>query len=310
MSTLEKSLRDYLALHRAVGFKLHDTERCLKHFVSFMHQRGECRITTQLAYEWATQPTRATPAHWAQRLGYVRRFARYLQAGQPDTEVPPTQLIPARYARAKPYLYSREEITRLMAAAKALSPGNRLPGLSYHCLFGLLTATGLRISEALALTREEVDLDHGILTVRAGKLGKSRLVPLHFSTQRMLKDYARRRDALIGEPRSSYFLVAAGGGRLWGPKVRVAFYALSRKIGLRGATDRRGPRLHDLRHRFAIETLRRWYRCGQNVETLLPALSTYLGHVNIQDTYWYLSACPELLNAAAQRLQKRWEVRS
>lgn len=310
MKALANSLREYLALRRAVGFKLHDAERCLKHFVSFMQQRGECRITTALAYEWATQPTRATPAHWAQRLGYVRRFARYLQAGQPDTEVPPMQLIPAHYARAKPYLYSREEITRLMAAARALSPENRLPGLSYHCLIGLLTATGLRISEALALTREDVDLDHGILTVRAGKFGKSRLAPLHFSTQRMLKDYARRRDALIGEPRSSYFLVAAGGGRLWGPNVRVAFYALSRTTGLRGASDRRGPRLHDLRHRFAIETLRRWYRCGQNVETLLPALSTYLGHVNIRDTYWYLSACPELLNAAAHRLQKRWEARS
>jgi len=310
MNTLENSLRDYVAVHRAVGLKFHVAERCLKQFVSFMNQRGACRITTQLAYEWATQPAGAKPAHWANRLGYVRRFARYVQADRCDTEVPPAQLIPVCNARAKPYLYSHKEIARLMAAAKALSPGNRLPGLSYHCLFGLLAVTGLRVSEALALTHEDVDFDHGILTVRAAKFGKSRLVPLHRSTHRILKGYVRQRDALIGEPRSPYFFVASGGGRLWGSRVRVAFYALSRQIGLREPSDHHGPRLHDFRHRFAIETLRRWYRCGQNVEALLPALSTYLGHVNIQHTYWYLSACPELLNAAAQRLQRQWEVRS
>lgn len=197
-----------------------------------------------------------------------------------------------------------------MAAAKALSPGNRLPGLSYSCLFGLLSVSGLRVGEALALTRDDVDLAHGVLTVRAAKFGKSRLVPLHPSTQRVLKDYARRRDALIGEPRSPYFLVAEEGGRLWGPTVRVAFYTLSRQVGLRGPTDRSGPRLHDFRHRFAVETLRRWYRRGQDIDIHLPALTTYLGHVNIQDTYWYLSACPELMKVAAQRLEQRWEVRS
>lgn len=310
MSTLERSLREYVAYHRAVGFKFLDQQHCLENFLSFMDERGARRITTRLAYEWATQPTRATPAHWAQRLGNVRRFARFVQVHRPDTEVPPPQLIPARSKRAKPYLYSQTEITRLMAAAKALSPGSRLPGLSYHCLFGLLTTTGLRIGEALTLSRDDVDLVRGILTVRGAKFGKSRLVPLHRSTQRMLQDYALRRDALIGQPRSPYFLVAKEGGRLWGPTVRVAFYTLCRQIGLRGPTDRHGPRLHDFRHRFAVETLRRCYQSGQDVETLLPALSTYLGHVNIQDTYWYLSACPELMNAAARRLERRWEVHS
>jgi len=309
MNTLEKALRDYVALHRAMGFKFHQAEWCLKHFVSFMNQRGASRITAQLAYEWAIQPAQAKPARWAERLGFVRRFARYMQTDHPDTEVPPAHLIAAHNARAKPYLYSHEEIARLMAAAKALSPGDRLPGLSYCYLIGLLAATGLRISEALALTNEDVDLNLGILTVRASKFGKSRLVPLHRSTKRMLNAYARRRDALIGEPRSPYFLVAPRGGRLWGPTVRVAFYALSRQIGLRGQNDRHGPRLHDLRHRFAVETLHRWYGCGQDAEVLLPSLSTYMGHVNIQDTYWYLSACPELLGAAAERLQRRWEAR-
>jgi integrase/recombinase XerD len=308
MNALEKGLTDYVALHRSMGFKFQNAEWYLTRFVSFMNQRGARRITTQLAYEWATQPARAKPATLAARLGFVHRFARYMQADHPDTEVPPLQLIAAHNTRANPYLYSREEITRLMAAAQALSPGNRLPGLSYRYLIGLLAVTGLRISEAMALTNEDVDLNLGILTVRASKLGKSRLIPLHRSTTRMLNDYARQRDALIGEPRSPYFLVASWGGRLWGPTVRVAFYALSRRIGLRQENDRHGPRLHDLRHRFAVETLRRWYSSGQDVEVLLPSLSTYMGHVNIQDTYWYLSACPELTGVAAQRLQRRWEA--
>ncbi|MBP6106670.1 MAG: tyrosine-type recombinase/integrase [Steroidobacteraceae bacterium] len=310
MNTLQSALRDYVMLRRALGFKFREQEQSLTQFVSFLNARGARCITTPLALEWAVQPAQAKPARWAQRLSYIRGFARHLQAEYPDTQPPSTQLIPARFMRAKPYLYTEEEIGRLMAAAKELSPGNRLPGLSYYCLFGLLAVTGLRIGEALALRRDDVDLDNGVLTIRGTKFGKSRLVPLHLSTQRMLRRYARQRDAWIGGPRSPYFLVAKEGGRLWGPTVRVAFYDLSRQIGLRGQSDRTGPRLHDFRHRFAVETLLRWYRGGQNIETHLPALSTYLGHCSVQNTYWYLSACPQLMGAAAQRLEKRWEVRS
>jgi len=306
MKTLHKALQDYAMLRRSLGFKFQEQEQILKYFVSFMNERGARCITTRLAFEWAVQPAHAKASRWAQRLSYVRGFARYLQAEDPATEIPATQLIPAHFERAKPYLYTQEEIARLMRAAKAISPGNTLPGLSYHCLFGLLTVTGLRVGEALALTHDNVDLEEGLLTIRGAKFGKSRLVPLHLSTQRMLRCYARQRDALLGEPRSPYFLVAQEGGRLWGPTVRVAFYELSRQIGLRGPSDRSGPRLHDFRHRFAVETLLRWYRAGQDIEVHLPALSTYLGHTNIHDTYWYLSACPELMSAAAQRLEKRW----
>ncbi len=310
MNTLQESLSDYVNLHRSLGFKYREQERTLKHFVSFMSERGARIITTQLSYEWAILPKLAKPSHWALRLCYVRGFARHLQASQPSTQVPPMHMIPARSARAKAHLYTEQEIVRLMAAAKALSPGNRLPGLSYHCLLGLLAVSGLRIGEALALTRDDVDLDNGILTVRVNKGGKFRLVPLHSSTLHVLGQYARQRDALIGEPRSPYFLVAEEGGRLWGPRVRVAFYQLSREIGLRGPADRYGPRLHDLRHRFASEVLQRWYQTGKDIEVHLPALSTYLGHCNIQSTYWYLSASPQLMGAAVRRLENRWEVRS
>jgi integrase len=309
MNSLQKALHDYVSLRRSLGFKFVEQQRCLKHFVGFMNARGVGYITTTLALEWATQPQGAKPGHWARRLAYVRGFARHLQVEHPCTQVPPMQLLPMRCSRAKPYLYSQQEIRQLLAAAKAYSPGDRLPGLSYHCLFGLLAVTGMRINEALTLTREDVDLKAGVLTVRAAKLGKSRLLPLHRSTQRMLKNYAARRDTLLGE-RSPYFLVAEEGGRLWGPTVRVAFYELSRQIGLRGPRDRSGPRLHDFRHRFSIEALLRWYRAGRDVELHLPALSTYLGHCNVQDTYWYLSACPELMSAAARRIEKRWEGHS
>jgi integrase len=310
MNSFRKALHDYVSLRQSLGFKFVEQQRCLKHFVAFMNMRGARCITTTLALEWATQPKGAKPGHWARRLAYVRGFARHLQVEFPHTQVPSMQLLPTSCTRARPYLYSQQEIRRLLSAARAYSPGDRLPGLSYHCLFGLLAVTGMRISEALTLTREDVDLEVGVLTVRAAKLGKSRLLPLHRSTQRILKSYAERRDALLGEPRSPYFLVAEEGGRLWGPTVRVAFYELSRQIGLRGPRDRSGPRLHDFRHRFSIEALLRWYRAGKDVELQLPALSTYLGHCNVQDTYWYLSACPELMSAAARRVEKRWEGHS
>jgi integrase len=308
MNTLQKALADYVSRRRSLGFKFLEQERVLKQFVSFMNDQGWLEITTKLAYEWAVQAADVKASHWARRLSYVRGFARHVQADYPGTQVPSLQLIPVCYARTKPYLYTTAQIEQLMVAAKALSPGNRLPGLSYHCLFGLLAVTGLRTGEALRLQRGDVDLIHGVLTIRGTKFGKSRLVPGHASTRRMLGDYADRRDALIGTPRSPYFLIAKEGGRLWGPSVRVAFYELSRQIGLRGPTDRNGPRLHDFRHRFAVEVLRRWYREGQKIETHLPALSMYLGHCSIQNTYWYLSACPQLMSAAAQRLERRWAV--
>jgi integrase len=310
MNALKKALKDYVAFKRAMGLKFRDEERSLESFLSFMKDRRATRITSQLAYDWATQPKKAQAAYWARRLGDVRRFASYLQAYVPDTEIPPDHLIPGRSRRAKPYLYSHLEIRQLMAAARDLSPGEQLPGLSYHCLIGLLATTGLRVGEALNLKRDDVDLDHGTLTIRAAKFNKSRLVPLHRSTIHALRRYAQRRDALVGAPRRAHFLVAQRGGRLWGPRVRTAFNKASRRIGLRKPDDSRGPRLHDFRHRFAVEALRRWYRRGKDVENLLPVLSTYLGHVNIQDTYWYLSACPELMSAAAKRLDKRWEIYS
>jgi len=173
-----------------------------------------------------------------------------------------------------------------------------------------LVVTGLRISEALALARQDVDLHEGLLTIRHSKFGKSRLVPLHRSTQRVLAQYAKRRDQKLASNATVSFLVSDRGRPLESSTVRRTFYQLSHHTGLRRPADHHGPRLHDFRHRFAVQTLVEWYRSGQDVERRLPILSTYLGHAHLSDTYWYLSACPELMGLAKQRMERRWEARS
>jgi integrase len=247
-------------------------------------------------------------ASWALRLTDVRGFARHVANIDPQTEVPPAGILP-RLKRAKPYVYSDAEIDALLAAALALPPAGGLRRWTYHCLFGLIAVTGMRLSEAIGLQRDDVDLDNGVLTVRQTKFGKSRLVPLHPTTRAALRSYAARRDAHLGSRCGPHFLVAERGGRLLHQYVHRVFWRLSRETGLRRPGDHSGPRVHDFRHRFAIRTLLGWYRQGTDIEQQLPALSTYLGHACVRDTYWYLSACPELMQEAARRLDRRREAK-
>ena len=226
----------------------------------------------------------------------------------PSTEVPPLGLLPYRPQRAQPYFYSDHEIRTLLKAAKTRPSIDPLRPWTYRCLFGLLAVTGLRLGEALSLRAGDMDWSEGILTIRGAKFGKSRLVPLHASTCKVLADYAKRRDERFGVRAEGHFLVKLNGNRLDKGEVHRAFYILSRQIGLRAVDASRGPRLHDFRHRFAVETLLRWYRNGEDPKRRLPILSTYLGHAHVTDTYWYLTGTPELLGAAAKRLEKRWEA--
>ncbi|WP_090593715.1 tyrosine-type recombinase/integrase, partial [Mycolicibacterium brumae] len=262
---------------------------------------GAQRVTVELALRWATEPVGADPVWHGARLSAVRGFARYLAAIDPATEIPPADLLPGRSHRAVPYLYTDAEIAALMAEARNLR--SRLRGMTYATLIGLLAATGLRIGEAIALDRGDVDLPGALITVRNAKFGKSRQLPLHSSVTNALTCYAETRDALCPSPRTDAWFVSNAGTRLIYKNAHEVFHQLTERVGLRARGPRCRPRPHDLRHTFAIATVLDWYRDGDDVASRMPLLSTYLGHVSPSDTYWYLSAAPELLIEAAQRLE-------
>lgn len=300
-------------MRRDLGFKLHDTGKGLLDFAAFMKRRRASYITQALALAWAQQPANVQPAHWAQRLSFVRGFARHRSATDPRTQIPAVGLLPFQPRRARPYLYSDDEIQSLLRAALEIpcryERGELRPWV-YYCLFGLLSVSGLRLGEARNLELQDVDLQAAVLTIRGAKLGKTRLVPLHASTCKVLADYiARRRSHWAERPVSSYLFVSSWGNRLDGGEIHRTFYALSRQIGLRSASDSHGPRLHDMRHAFATNTLVHWYKSDQDPERRLPILSAYLGHVHVADTQWYLSASPELMREAMRRLEHCWEDR-
>ena len=241
MKPLRQAIDDYVRLRRSLGFKLRDMADDLRDFAAFLEQKAAPFVTTELAMEWAMQPADHQPSDWAQRLSFVRVFARHWHATDPRTEIPPTGLLPFRPQRARPYLYSELEIQNLLAAALKLSPSQGLRPRTYHCLFGLLSVTGLRISEALKLEQPDVDLGEGILTIRQTKFGKTRLVPLHTSTRDVMADYVRRRGRFLRNASSPCFFLNDPGRRLDGSAVRRTFSDLSRQIGLRGPEDHKGP---------------------------------------------------------------------
>jgi integrase len=241
----------------------------------------------------------------------VRGFAKWVSAIDPRTEVPPEGLLPCQYRRKPPYIYSDDEIDRIIRAAQKLPSSMGLRAVTYATIFGLLIATGMRVNEVLGLDREDVDLAEGVLTIRQTKFDKSRFVPIHSTTGRALEDYAEKRDRALSQPATPGFFISERGTRIKGCSVRYNFAKISQKIGLRAPAKGHGhgPRLHDMRHRFAIRTLIDWYRAGLDVEREIPKLSTYLGHVHVNDTYWYLEADPEILQLATERVvEARKEV--
>jgi integrase len=303
MSSLGEALNEYLSIRRALGFELREVAGCLRTFVTFLETNSATHITTELALRWATRPGASQPSTWAWRLGMVRRFAAWLSAAEPRTEIPPAGLLPYRYHRRRPHIFSDEEIEQLLGLAAQLPSEKGLRAHTYATLFGLLAVSGMRVNEAVKLDSLDVDLGQGILTVRRTKFGKSRHVPVHPSTVAALKQYADTRDRMIAKPIQAFF-VSERGTRITDCMARYTFARLSQQLGLRGATQGhgRGPRLHDMRHRFAARTLIHWYRSGIDVERELPKLATYLGHVHINETYWYLEAVPELLQLATERV--------
>jgi integrase len=297
-SDLSRHLADYLRLRRSLGFKLVSDGVVLRQFIASLEQAGATTVTAQAAIAWAQLPQGVNPINWVHRLGAVRGFARYLHAIDPMTEIPAGDVFTRPMCRADPFQYSPADLARLLEAAGGLRPVLR--AATYETLFGLLAVTGARIGETLALQRDDVDLDDGVITANGSKADHPRLVPLHPSTTEALRRYAELRDRLRPTPRSTAFFISIRGTRLVYGCVRHTFIELTTAIGLRTTAVK--PRIHDMRHSFAVNQLLDWYRSGIDPAGRMPALSIYLGHINPAGTYWYLSAVPELMQLAAQRL--------
>lgn len=305
MSPLRQELERYLTIRRSLGYDLGTAARVLRRFVAFAEGQGAEHITPDLFIRWQEAFGAAGRQTWSARLGMVRLFAQWLHGLDPAHEAPPQGLIPGRRRRPRPHIYSEAEITSIIAAAAELPSIYGLRGLVYGTLFGLIATTGLRIGEALALDTGDVDLEAGVLTIRRGKLGKARLVPIDDSVVRRLGAYVEERDRLLGAHAPALF-VNDQGGRVGDCGARYNFAHVCQQLGLRPpqrfGRHGRGPRIHDLRHTFAARTIIGWYRNGDDPAREMIKLTTYLGHASPENTYWYIEAVPELLELAAQRV--------
>lgn len=302
MSRLAEALTDYLTIRRRLGFKLERAEHLLRDFVTYLEQRGAGTVTTELALAWARRPAQAHPSWHAVRLAVVRVFARHLRTLDAATEVPPDDILPRHRRRATPFLYRTSDVEALMATANKMPSEFR--AATYATLIGLLSVTGMRVGEAIRLDLDDIDFSQGLMTIRMSKFGKSRQVVLHPSAVDALRAYVRRRRRLRPPPTTPAFLVSTAGTRLIYKNVHFTFHQLVQKASIRPLSPRCRPRIHDLRHTFAVNTLLAWYRDGLDVPSRMHLLSTQLGHGDPAATYWYLSASPELLGLAGQRLER------
>ena len=291
---------DYLTVRRSLGYKLDNAEYILGRFIGYLHDHDAQGVTVHHALEFATAPPAASPRTQALRLSAIRCFARWAKCQDPDIEVPPARLIPARPTRVAPYIYTAEEIHALLDAAAVLRP--ELRAATFRTLFGLMAATGIRTGEAVGLDIASLDPDGHTLTVR-GKYGKIRMLPLHPTVVDALTGYLHQRDRLLPAAHCPALLISSRGTRLRAPNVQQTFRGLVQRAGLRTASSSCRPRPHDLRHTFAVSTMLDAYRSGADPAVVLPVLSTWMGHAEPSDTYWYLSGTAELMAAAVERLE-------
>jgi integrase len=303
MNPLRHALVDYLSLRRSLGYKLRRPEKLLDQFISYLEAAGSKTLTSKHALAWACHPKNGAANWWAHRLSVVRGFANYLHATDDATEVPPRDLLPYRPHRACPYLYSEEEVAALIDAASMLRSPLRVA--TYQTLIGLLAVTGMRIGEAIGLDRYDFDARHGVLVIRHAKFNKTRELPLHPTTAAALRRYLACRDRQRSATRTPALFISTAGTRLLYCGVQWTFQRLVRRAGLTARTAWCRPRLHDFRHAFAVSTLLKAYEDGSDTQQRLMLLSTYLGHVDPAASYWYLSAAPELLGKAAERLDRQ-----
>jgi integrase len=300
---MSAKVEQYLKFRRSLGYRLWIEGQLLKQFAAFADAAGHRGpLTTTLALQWARLPKGRDPLYWARRLEIVRCFARHLAATEPGTEVPARRLLGPAHRRTTPYIYTSDELASLVVAAGQLNPPGGLRPRTYAALIGLLGCAGLRISEALHLTQADADLGHGVLKIRQTKFRKTRLVPLHPTAVTSLRIYVRTRDRLVGKTQCDRFFVSDEGQALPYSTVRTVFRKLCNSLRITNS-NRRRPRLHDLRHTFACQRVEGWYTAGIDLAHAVSALSVYLGHAKVSDTYWYLTATPTLMARAAERFE-------
>lgn len=303
--TMVSWVEEYLCYRRKLGFQLKTEGAQLLDFAKYAdEQRCNNHLSTDLALRWARLPENGSSLYWARRLEIVRCFARYLAVFDPLTEVPPKGILGPAHHRTTPHIYSHTEIGMLLKSCTRLKPVNGLRPHTYVTLLGLISCTGLRISEALKLMDRDVDLDQGVLTIRETKFHNSRLVPLHPSAKESLKNYAHLRTCLCPIRPSQAFFVSGSGKALPYSTVNYTFLTLTRSLGWNSGNMALRCRIYDLRHTFATRRITLWQEQGQDVSALLPSLSTYMGQVKVSDTYWYLSGIPKLFAMTVEAFER------
>lgn len=304
-TSLTQSVDDYLQTRRALGYQLLTEETLLRSLARFAESRAHCGpLTRELAEAWSRASHRADPYTWSRRLSVVRPFARYLAGADPRTEIPAGRVFGPAHRRVAPRVLTTEDVVRFVQEAGRLSPQNGLRPRTFSTLFGLLACTGLRVSEAIRLLTRDVDLVNGLLRIRESKFRKSRLVPLHPSSVEALENYAQQRDQLIPPGSDPAFFMLDLGAPVTYSRARTALIRVRRRLGWDSTFARPRPSLRCLRHTFACRCLVTWYDQGVDVNEWILALSTYLGHGKVSDTYWYLSGIPDLLAIAGRRFRK------
>ncbi|HQZ88350.1 MAG TPA: tyrosine-type recombinase/integrase [Gammaproteobacteria bacterium] len=302
--TMKQRVENYLNHKRYFGFQLKIEGQELNNFVNFCNKmQHQGSVTSELAIKWASSSKKASRLSWARRLEIIRCFAKYNKIIEPETQIPLRSIFGSAHKRPNPYIYSNKDIENLLDATKKLEPKNGLRPLSFYFLINLLASTGLRISEALRLTYDDVNLESGVITVRETKFYKSRYVPLHFTTKNLLKEYKKIVMKKIIIPKSKQFFILDGGSSLTIRKAQYAFQRLRVRLGWHKTHKNKLPRLYDFRHTFVCRRLIAWYEEGVNIDQMIPFLSTYLGHVKVSDTYWYITGIPELLKTATDKFE-------
>lgn len=305
-ATMKTVVQRYLDDRRCLGFELTAPGTELMRFASYAdahNHRGP--LTQELILGWAREHVKRTSdVTAARRLEIVRPFAAYYRQFEPATEIPPAGMLGRGHRRLMPHIYTDQEVVELLQATQRLTPRDGLRPLTYRTLFGLIAAAGLRLSEALKLTLADVDLAAGAITIRQTKFRKSRCLPLHASSVQALEQYRRLRDRCVRADPGATFFASQAGAALPKRTVENVFRRLLPQLGWQVRGDYAFPRIHDLRHAFAVRRLQRWREEGQSIDQALFWLCTYLGHAKISDTYWYLTGVPELMDTIGARFER------